>query len=158
MINLNDIPKFKAWLEARGCEILPATNEFEVLRFRGKETGVFYSSGKTSNSYANNAYICYKTNKQWNGGPTSVGRQASYKKEKMNLLERDGNCCFLCEKPLGEDITIEHLIALSSGGRNQLSNMVLMHQRCNNQVGNLPIVDKVKIIMETRMKNQLANG
>lgn len=150
MINLKDIEKFKTWLSSRGCEILPPTNEFEVLRFKGKETGVFYSSGKTSNAYANQAYIAFKKNSIWNGGPISVGRNNSYRKEKISILQRDGNCCFLCDKPLGDDITLEHLIALSSGGRNHLSNMVLMHQKCNNKVGNMPIVEKVKLAIKLR--------
>lgn len=151
MINIQKIESLKKWLQDRGCEILPNTNEFEVLRFKGKETGVYYSSGKTSNKYAEHAYICFLTNKKWNGGPVNVGRNPNYKKEKISLLERDGTCCFLCNKELGEDITIEHLIPLSSGGKNHLSNMVLMHEKCNKQVGNLPIVEKVKLAIINRL-------
>jgi hypothetical protein len=152
MINIKDIQYFSKWLQDRGCEILPTTNEYEVLRFRGKETGVFYTSGKTSNKYANNAYIAFKSNKKWDGGPVSVGRCSSYKKEKQILLVRDGFDCFLCGKPLGEDITIEHLIALSSGGKNVLANMVLMHQKCNSEVGNKPISEKVKMAILKRIQ------
>lgn len=154
MINIKDIESLKKWLQDRGCEILPNTNEFEVLRFKGKETGVFYSSGKTSNQYANKAYIAFKTNSYWNGGPVNIGRKSDYKKEKINLLERDGDCCFYCGKPLGDDITIEHLIALSSGGRNVLANMVLAHQKCNNEVGNKPISEKIKIAINNRIQLQ----
>lgn len=35
---------------------------------------------------------------------------------------------------MGDDITVEHLIALSCGGKNDLSNMVLAHQKCNQEV------------------------
>ena len=150
MINKNDIPKFKQWLIDRGCEILPPTNEYEILRFKGRQTGVFYSSGKTSNTYSNEAYIAFKTKKHWNGGIVKTGRQQSYKKEKIHLLERDGADCFLCGKPLLEDITLEHLIALSSGGKNEISNMVLMHEKCNHQVKNIPISDKVKLAIKYR--------
>ncbi|MGV3695531.1 HNH endonuclease [Flavobacterium sp.] len=152
MINIQDVPKFKKWLINKGCEILPPTNEFEVLRFKGKETAVFYNTGKTSNQYANKAYIAFKTNAHWTGGPVKTGRQNSYKKEKINLLERDGDCCFLCGNKLLDDITVEHLIALSNGGKNNLSNMVLMHVRCNNQVSNIPISDKVKMAISYRTK------
>lgn len=34
-----DVEKFKIWLAQRGCEILPPTNQYEILRFKGKETG-----------------------------------------------------------------------------------------------------------------------
>lgn len=31
-----NIEKFKNWLTDRGCEILPSTNQYEKLRFKGK--------------------------------------------------------------------------------------------------------------------------
>lgn len=148
MINAKDLSKFKLWLQNHGCQILPPTNEWEVLRFRGKETGIFYSSGKTSNQYSNIAYIAYKSNTPWNGGPIKTERFSTYAKEKNQLLERDGSKCFLCGNELQEDITIEHLIALVCGGKNNLDNMVLMHSDCNNKVGAMPIVDKVKLAIK----------
>ena len=50
-----NIEKFSKWLTDRGAEILPLTNEYELLRFKGREVGVLYKSGKTSNSYTNHA-------------------------------------------------------------------------------------------------------
>lgn len=147
-----DIEKFKNWLESYGCEILPPTNEFESIRWRGKEVGVLYSSGKSSNGYAKLAYLSFCRKEKWDGGPVKVGRQNTYVKKKKQLLERDGSKCFLCDKELGEDITVDHLIPLVAGGANELSNMVLMHEECNNLCGCMPLINKVRIAVNNRLK------
>lgn len=145
-----DINKFSKWLTKMGAEILPNTNEYEALRFKGREVGVLYKSGKVSNNYTSEAIRCFHLNTKWNGRPVNVGRKPGYKKEKAQLLKRDGSNCFLCGKPLGDDITLEHLIALSCGGKNNLSNMVLMHEACNQEVDNIPISKKVEIAIQRR--------
>jgi hypothetical protein len=142
--------KFKDWLKANGAEILPLTNEYETLRFRGKEVGIFYQSGKTNGSYAKNALWCFKHNESWDGRPISTGRKPSYRKEKRLLLQRDGSNCFYCGKPLNEDITLEHLIPLAQGGLNKLSNMVLAHEACNQEAGHKTIVEKVNAAIAKR--------
>lgn len=147
-----NIEKFSKWLTDRGAEILPLTNEYELLRFKGREVGVLYKSGKTSNSYTNHAIRCFNTNKEWNGKPVNIGRKNTYRKEKEALIKRDGRDCFYCGSPMHDDITLEHLIALSSGGKNTLANMVLCHEACNKEVGNLPVVDKVKFAIKKRTK------
>lgn len=147
-----DIEKFKSWLTARGCEILPPTNRYEVLRFEGRETGVIYTTGKTNSSYTAEAIEAFTRNKKWNGSPVSTGRHRGYKKEKTQLLERDGTRCFYCGLEMEDDITVEHLIALSCGGKNNLSNMVLTHEECNQAVHNLPISEKVNIAISKRTK------
>jgi 5-methylcytosine-specific restriction endonuclease McrA len=82
--------------------------------------------------------------------PISYGRSSAYKKEKINLIKRDGTCCFLCGKELEDDITVEHLISLVSGGKNDISNMVLTHYVCNNELTTKPIYEKVKMAIERR--------
>lgn len=145
-----NIDKFKKWLTDRGVEILPCSNAWELLRFKGKEIGVLYKSGKVSNPYTTSAIRCYKHSKQWNGWPLNIGRKNNYKKEKAALIERDGIDCFYCGLPLCEDITLEHLIALSSGGKNTLANMVLCHEECNQAVKNMPISKKVEYAITNR--------
>lgn len=146
------LKKFKAWLEKNGCEILPPSNDYEEIRFKGKETGVIYKTGKYSGRYASNALVCFLSGKKWNGAPISTGRLQTYVKEKRQLLERDGNLCFYCWKPLGEDITLEHLIPLTSGGQNNLYNMVLAHDKCNHDAGFKPLSVKVKIAVKNRVE------
>jgi hypothetical protein len=149
MIN---IEKFKKWLTDRGAEMLPVTNEYEALRFKAKEVGVLYKSGKTSGRYMAHTLECFRSNKKWCGKPINVGRSSSYRKEKESLIKRDGRNCFFCGDPLGDDITIEHLISLSSGGKNTLANMVLCHEECNKKVGNIPIFQKVNFAIKNRIK------
>lgn len=156
MIDTQKIESFKVWLQDRGCEILPNTNEYEVIRWRGREVGVIYSSGRTSNSYTSKAWDCFVKAKQWDGAPIKVGRKGSYMKEKEKLILRDGTRCFYCDGEMNEDITLEHLIAISSGGKNELSNMVLAHEKCNHDVRNKPISEKVKIAIANRVSKQIA--
>lgn len=147
-----DKVKFENWLTKNGAEILPPTNEFELVRFKGKEIGVLYKSGKTSNLFTADAISCFIRNKKWEGKPVNVGRKDSYKKEKVKLLERDGDKCFLCDEDLGEDITLEHLLPLVSGGPNTLANMVLVHDECNRKLGVKPLHEKVKMAIDGRVK------
>lgn len=146
-----DNEKFIKWLTERGAEILPVTNEYEAVRFKGKEFGVLYTSGKTSNVYTAEAISCFIRNKKWNGGPVNIGRNKTYVKEKVALLGRDGDDCFVCGMPLFTDITVEHLMPLVSGGKNTLANMVLAHEKCNAELGAKPLHEKVKLIIQKRI-------
>lgn len=145
------IQHFEKWLRQQGAEILPITNEHELLRFKGSETGVIYSSGKFNSSYVDKAIQAYKSGNRWRGKPISVGRKSSYKKQKKHIITRDGTKCFVCGKPLELDITLEHLIPLSSGGKNELSNMVLVHSDCNQLLSNKTIKEKVDIVLSKRI-------
>ena len=44
--------KFDQWLRNNGCEVLPTTNQYEVIRWKGKQVGIIYSTGKTNSAYA----------------------------------------------------------------------------------------------------------
>lgn len=142
--------KFKKWLQERGCEILPPTNEYEAVRFKGKEVGVLYTPGKVSNQFTRGALRAFRTNSKWNGSPINTGRKSSYRKEKARLIERDGTTCFLCGQEMGDDITLEHLIPLTAGGPNSLSNMVLCHEECNHELGTKPLAEKVRLAVSYR--------
>jgi len=147
---------FRKWLEGYGCEILPPTNQYESIRWKGKEVGVIYTSNKTNGKYANEAIKAFYSKKNnWTGGPIKTGRQNTYKKQKTKLLVRDGSKCFLCHTELGEDITVDHLIPLVQGGKNELSNMVLMHEQCNFDCGCKTVVEKVKMSVDNKIKIML---
>ena len=145
--------KFAKWLKERGCEVLPPTNQYESVRWKGKEVGVKYTSGKFSGSYASIAWQCFCSNSPWDGAPPSTKRKSSYKKQRQKIKERDGCNCFYCGQPLGDDETIEHVYPLAAGGPNILSNMVLAHTKCNQEAGAMSIVEKVKIAIENRLKD-----
>lgn len=148
-----DIEKFKQWLLNHGAEILPCTNEYEAIRFKGREVGVLYKSGKTNNEFTSFAIRAFKLKKPWTYGRAyRTGRQGSYKKEKLMLLKRDGDKCFYCGKRLLDDITLEHLTSLASGGSNKLGNMVLAHESCNQEAGNLSVYQKVELAIKKRKR------
>lgn len=90
----------------------------------------------------------------------NIGRKKDYAKEKKALIIRDGKACFYCGNLLESDVTVEHLISLVSGGTNTLANMVLAHEKCNNEAGNKTIVEKVNYALKLRAKiiiNKLMN-
>lgn len=147
-----DLEKFKNWLEKGGCDILPTVHEYEALKFKGRIIGIVFKNGRTSNKYTARAIRFFKENKKWDGYPANAGRKNSYKREKSQILERDGDLCFFCNKPLENDLSLDHLLALSRGGRDALPNMVLMHEKCNNDLDNIPLIDKIK-----KIKKQLKN-
>jgi hypothetical protein len=62
-----DLRKFKLWLESNGGTMLPKTNYFELVRFKGAEIGVIYTSGKFSGEYARNTLDCFNKGKKWDG-------------------------------------------------------------------------------------------
>lgn len=76
----------------------------------------------------------------------------SAKEQVEALRKRDGGRCWLCggpmnfkaEQPSPKAPTIEHLIAKSRLGPNTIDNLVLCHQPCNLELGDLPLVDKIK--------------
>lgn len=149
------IEKFENWLRVQGCEIVPPTNEYERIRFKGAKTGVLYKSGKTSGGYTDEAISCYLNARQWNGGVKSRKRSGSYARKRLRLLERDGDKCFYCNKPMNNDITVEHLIDLKRGGSNKLENLVLAHEQCNNEVSRMMLSEKIKYAVDKQVKTKI---
>ena len=48
---------------------------------------------------------------------------------KGRLIERDGRFCQICRND--SDLTIDHIIPLSRGGKSELDNLQLLCSRCN---------------------------
>lgn len=137
-----------------GATVLNPTNEYEIVRFktsqgvcviyRAKGGGVSFSG-----EVAKAAYRAFKSGASWSA--VKIVRRAKRSKLEQTLIDRDGNQCFYCAAEL-EDPTLEHLLSTSHGGNNHLSNMVLACQKCNEEVGNMAIVDKIKL--RDRKKSQ----
>lgn len=148
-ININ---KFSKWIVQNGGEVLPLTSEYEVIRFRGLHVGVLYNTGKYSGQFAFKTLQEFKESRAWTGRPSKTGRKSakSFKEKRVrDILIRDGDNCFLCNKKLpNSDTTIEHLTPLTSGGSNKLSNTVLVHSKCNEILGHSTLVEKIKLIIE----------
>lgn len=142
---------FTDWLVANGAELLAPTNEYEMLRYRDSNgVQVIYSNStrtncKTSNGYgALNAYLAFRDNKPWRAVPR---QKSAIEKQPMvvrSLLARDGADCFYCGKPLGDNITVEHLVSRTHRGPNHISNYALAHAECNLAAGHMSVVEKVR--------------
>jgi hypothetical protein len=149
-MNQDYYEKFKSWLLKEGGTILPNTNEYELIRFKGTEIGVIYKSEKVSGKFAKDTLHCFNNGKPWIGRPDGTKRKRNYIKRKRYLLTRDGDRCFYCNKPLGDDCTIEHLIPLNRGGDNKIENTVLAHSLCNLEVGSMLLNEKIEIAIKKR--------
>lgn len=45
--------------------------------------------------------------------------------------------CFVCKRPVNkEDATLEHILPVSKGGSDDLSNLSISHEKCNHARGN----------------------
>jgi 5-methylcytosine-specific restriction endonuclease McrA len=53
--------------------------------------------------------------------------------ELQQLLESP--CCSYCSLPMAWDVSIDHKIAISRGGRHQLANLAVCCSRCNQAKG-----------------------
>ncbi|MDP5211188.1 HNH endonuclease [Microbulbifer sp. 2205BS26-8] len=143
------IIKFIKWLTSQGAEMLPTSDKREAVRFRCSQgIGVIHRNSKglysVSGPVATEAVIAYFSGEKWARKAKPTVR--SYvNKRKKELLKRDGNECFYCGRSLGEDVTEEHLVALNQGGPDRLENLVLAHRACNNDAGNLPVIEKVRL-------------
>lgn len=52
---------------------------------------------------------------------------------KAAVFERDGWACVMCGS--GEQLTLDHIVPLSQGGGNKLSNLQTMCESCNSAKG-----------------------
>lgn len=136
----------EARIVAAGGEMLAPTNPYEILRFRTSYgVGVVYRNKRgveTWNKQAEQARD-HLDNRQGSFAPVQVRGRRKDAGTVNALLERDGNCCFFCRDQLGDDITVEHLVAIAHGGPNHISNLFLAHAECNQRAGHLAAPEKI---------------
>jgi len=141
------IASFTDWLRAAGADILATTNEHEVLRWRcSLGAGVIYEGrrGLSANGpMAVDAVECFVGQRRWSGkAPTAKRRNQASPREQ--LKKRDGTRCFYCERADCLPLTVEHLIPVSAGGPDTLGNKVLAGKRCNEALGHMTLVEKLR--------------
>lgn len=56
---------------------------------------------------------------------------------RHNIFKRDGNKCQYCGT--SKDLTLDHLIPRSKGGKSTWTNLVTACKRCNSKKGDLPL-------------------
>ncbi len=179
-LTLNKFKKeeFEAWLLDCKAHVLAPTNPYEVLRYKtrgvanAKATHVVYRKENGNITYTGDSrshYWAFKSGKSQDLYVGASAKQAKAKqartpkkhragvgngnqrsKEVVKMLERDGELCFACHKPLGDDITREHLLPKSLKAGESLHNKVLMHQECNQRLADLPLGHKIDLIITMR--------
>ena len=154
----DQIDAFARYLAASGAEIRELTNPWELIRYKLPECGmlVVYQNAKgkiTVPPVTMEHYALFRQNKPL----VKHGRKGADFKAFIvpKLLERDGDTCVLCGYFLNGDITLEHFLNVSDGGTNRIANLGLAHERCNRLLGDLSIMEKIRLrdIIRERMKD-----
>lgn len=152
MATIADIEAFKAWLSDQGAVLAEPTNEWELLRYKlAGATHIVWSKKNGALTWSPDAQR-HQTAFRAGERIETVKRVGGIRRMQLvkELLRRDGRDCWLCGKPLGDDITVEHFLAVARGGTNNPANACLTHQSCNQKMADLPIVAKVRMREEMR--------
>lgn len=160
---LKQLDSFKNWLSERGAEVLEPTNEYEVVRFKtGKGTSVIYRKKIASSAVsfigdAETAWVQFKTPvSSWRAVPRTKRVNLVDRVEYVTIRKRDGDNCFFCDGFVPHDAgTIEHLVSLTHGGPQHISNKYLAHRICNANAGHLSAVEKIRIHTKSVVRNVL---
>lgn len=144
-----DATKFIAWLQAQGAEVLARTNSWEVARFRARgAVHVIYRNRRghiTAPGFAGQCLEAFEAGASLGMG-FRLHDRTPMARIKHALLERDGDGCFFCARPMtAQDMSVEHLVALAKGGPNHMDNLALAHEACNKKADNLPLAAKINI-------------
>lgn len=143
-----ELSDFSAFLTRNGAEILERTNPWELIRYKLPECGVLvgYKNSKgtiTLPSEKEKHFERFKAGKHIEKH-SRLGSDAS-RRTRNKILERDGDTCFYCGRFLNGDYSIEHLVNISDGGNNHIGNLVLTHTKCNQDIADLHLVEKLKV-------------
>ena len=144
------IKNIKDYLDKIGANLVEnSNNSYEVARFVvNDEICVIYQDKKGAfsgnNAIANKVITSFHEKKLIN--IQEEKRKPNLKsKFYKKLLERDGNLCFYsCKELTEENSSIEHLIPLSKGGKNNLDNLVLCLKEENQKMANSTLISKIK--------------
>ena len=144
------VGKFKKFLVNCGGQLLHETNEYEVIRVQtDKGVQILYRKASGFLTWPEElvkAYMAYKSGGKvkWRA---SKKRKVTRKRGPVavqTITKRDGEGCWFCGQPMDlTKATIEHLLNVSNGGNNHINNLVLAHEKCNQQARNLGIAEKV---------------
>lgn len=138
---------FEEYLDQIGANKIDLTSDWELARFKANDQiCVVYKNSKGrisfSNPLAGKIYSAFSEGKLIN--IQSEKRRSLADKFKFKLYERDGNRCFYSGKEMTiDEATIEHLIPLSKGGKNNIDNLVLCLKEENFKMANKPLIEKI---------------
>jgi hypothetical protein len=139
---------FDDYLNWIGAEILEKTNPYEVSRFVANQIVCVIYHGKRGLTFSSQEALkvleAYNRKQKINVAGTKRIRLEKEIKEKIR--RRDGNMCFYTGVELTEETeSIEHLIPVSKGGKNNLDNLVLCTKQINYEMADKPLIEKIRI-------------
>lgn len=169
---------FLVWLAEQGAEICTPTNAYEVVRYRAywkrrdraethivyaKESGLLTFTGGSRTHYERflagealvqpgEQFVSKFDAKPQPEPECEAATPGLTARRRARLLARDGDGCWFCGKPMGSDMTLEHLVPRSRGGGNDSANLVLAHADCNQKAANLSVSEKVELRSKLRAK------
>jgi len=151
---------FDLYLDWIGAEKMPKTNPYEEARFIANEIVCVIYRGKKGVSFSNDEAkkVLEAFHKKQKINVSGTKRRQFDRGLKESLFERDGYACFYTGVELTEETaTIEHLIPLSKGGKNNSDNLVLCTKESNHAMGDKPLITKIKE-RDTMLKIALENA
>jgi hypothetical protein len=153
------IPEFRAWLSSCGAQVLEPTSEWELVRFKaGNETCVIYrnkSERATFSGVSEAAWKAFSSGAAWRAAPATRRKKAS--PVTAAIRKRDGDLCFFCQQFVkAEDESVEHLVSITHGGPNHISNLFLTHKLCNARAGHLSAPEKIRVHVSACIKTKEA--
>jgi len=156
---LPKISQFKAFLAERGAEVLETIDEYEMVRFRTKKDVSVIRIGKKDvllfTGESSKAWLAYKTGASWRAMAPAKRTAA---RDYDTIRARDGDNCFYCHRPVfKEEASEEHLVSISHGGPNHISNKFLAHKVCNEEAGTLSAPEKIEIHTRVAIIRYLEN-
>jgi len=155
-----DQKAFIRWLKAQGADVLTPTSQYEFARFRAHgELHIIWRNKREQISSLEFGQKCLEHFTRGAGLKMgfSTGRKTIPQKIKVQLMNRDGADCFFCQRPLGDDVTIEHLVAVARGGPDHTDNLALAHDVCNRSAGNMSLMEKINIHTAAKAAQQKDN-
>lgn len=157
---------FAAWLASQGAEIGQPTNPYELIRYRAfwqgsakAATHIVYTKDNGLLTYMGGSRAHYQAFLDGESLPDTQEEADTSKRAnrikasqsiRTKLLKRDGDGCWFCGVPMGEDCTIEHLIPRVAGGTNSIVNLALAHRLCNQRADDWPLARKLELRAELR--------
>lgn len=107
------------------------------------EAQVFYSCNAAMEKVSKapgrcRGYYPYDVDDTAGRGKIKAGRKKYSKEERKMIYDKVGGCCKLCGQGLLlEDMTLDHIVPLSMGGRDELGNLQAAHRECNQFKSNI---------------------
>jgi hypothetical protein len=147
--------KFKTWLRENGSEIMAPSNAYEVLRFTTPtQIGLIHKNQKqmisSINPAAYEALGAFAEKRPWRAVPATDRNTRRYQVIHA-LIRRDGPRCIYCDRDLQiDEMTVEHFVALTQQGPDNLANMMIACEEHNKQAGCLSAPQKIKMILRCR--------